>query len=270
MMMTIKARVFLMVLCSAWLLVGCDRGAHKTPDFLMYQGQVIDPYCMGSYFASEASFAKEPIILADCTHKGRTEYKNTFKQDKDYLIQEMETLDQSEWTGHMYFKYRYVAGDENRFIIEAYASTGGSGFFSAIYIMRRQGDALYQLDQMAGGDRCGGGLEHRVRYIDHKIHYTQSLTAAEFYHVAQIPDAQQLKNLEYCAICCKGTVQYEDKNLVSYTLDPALLDDTRENASKEQICFEKQLKTLVKDGLTIVPQETMRDVLLKASEICKS
>jgi hypothetical protein len=148
-------------------------------------------------------------------------------------------------------------------------NTGGSGRFSGIYFMRRDGDNLQLLEEMGGGDRCNNGIEGNVRYVDGKLLYTQALTAADFYDAENITNDKKLNDLEYCAICCKASANLEDRKITSYTLRADLLDDKQEGLSKEQACFEKQLSTLVKGDQTIVPQQEMHQFLLKTAQKCK-
>jgi hypothetical protein len=113
--MTMKANIILVMLCCVAVLGGCDKSANKIPDFLTYNSDMIDPYCMGEFLIGDSSRFERQIVLADCTNEGRAKYNNEFTRNKDYFTQIMEAKDKEEWSGHMDYSYRFVAGDKDRF-----------------------------------------------------------------------------------------------------------------------------------------------------------
>jgi uncharacterized protein YecT (DUF1311 family) len=85
---------------------------------------------------------------------------------------------------------------------------GGTGQFSSVYKLVRNGDILTGSLITVGGDRCNGGVND-VKVVDGRT-VRVSFNGSPYDLAAQVlADAEQASALPSCAICCTGTATRE-------------------------------------------------------------
>lgn len=83
-------------------------------------------------------------------------------------------------------------------VLERFWNGGGSGHFSEIHVVRREGAALKWLGSVGGGDRCNGGLE--VTGADSKgFEYSVNLTPFTFVEIDDNRDHRVIRLLHSLA-----------------------------------------------------------------------
>jgi len=220
------------------------------PSALLYQGKPIDPLCL-----SDASDLSKPINLAKCglaTEKGYkfTNYNQDLIKQGFFGFDYEYRLDNATGTYHGYSYYKSYGMANGADIIYLINNSGGSGQFSALYSVKRNGNLL-QVKSYDGGDRCNGGITD-VKRDNNQLTYHQNLTSYDLFALAN-DNPHKLSaysDLEACAACCVATVvlkhdlkndtseqQFVSVDLTSYPIDPK----NPPQQGKYQACFNNFL-----------------------------
>lgn len=266
-------------LAAAVGLSACGTENTTTPDnFLSYRHKAIEPYCFGMFLIGDSSRFEEPVSLATCTDEGHSTYASYLTQENGRYSQQMKRVN-SPWPEHMFFNYRLVAGTAENFVVEVHGNTGGSGNFSNVIVVRREGDELHLLEEMGAGDRCNGGITGDVQQReDGTLVYSRFITPADLYASEEMPEDKTLTELEFCAVCCTGMANYEGEALVSYTLTPQnpfmmaedYVTEAIEGEGVQQACFNRSLVATLKGEAQTFSKEHMQSFLQKTAQACRA
>lgn len=207
------------VLSVLWLVVAAPSLAAEVPEALRVDGAPIDPFC---FQRAEAVVAVTGCLDADMTVK---EPQPDFADGADaadgwvervYAYADMEPdLLGSE----AYAAYRAVGEVPAGLVVETRSSGGGTGQFSSVMIVRREGDSLVTVDVPFGGDRCNGGIDS-VTVEDGQVAASVNITPYDLLAIAYgaEPPAEAYDDIVACAVCCIGTAAWRDATPVSVTL----------------------------------------------------
>ncbi len=225
------------------------------PTELMYQGKPIDSLCL---FQMEGS--KGGVDLKHCglhTQKGEVitgKNKTLIKQGFLGYNFGFKTKESVSPGGYSYYKVVGQVGQA--VVVETVNNGGGTGSFSLLSLVRREGDKL-NIEVLTGGDRCNGGLElvsergtQHPQYLEYGIRLTPyallTLSRDNPHHLKAYDD------LADCAICCIATARVErplDPNfskvehlLYIQTQQDLLNESPATPAPKYQACFNQLLK----------------------------
>lgn len=228
------------------LLTACKPGL---PDSLKMDGKPIDPICFSVIGGQRVDY----IPLKNCG-QGLTVEERSSSDRSTYMAayKYTELEDGGVGMSMPYSEYSYIGSYENKDLIRVNWSGGGTGHFSVLMYVSREGDELRIHETITGGDRCNGGLVDASVTKDGLISISQNVTPFDMIVISGDPDRPLLKtlkpyeDLETCAICCYGVAHYTDHVLQSVTVNAGVsMDKSYENLSsadhQKQICFDKLL-----------------------------
>lgn len=187
----------------------------EVPPDLMFDGKPLDPMCFQRWEDREAVNVRdcaEPDILpepAEWTDLGW--YGYTFRL-KD-LPAEAPMRGWASW--------RYLGATDQGHVVETLYNGGGTGHFSTVETVRRDGDQLVSVITHAGGDRCNGGVE-AAAVAGGQVVTASNITPYDLVSLAlgEDPPVKAYDDLAACAICCVGTATVVGDDLAWVTLTP--------------------------------------------------
>lgn len=210
--------------------------AQNFPVGMIYNNKPIDPLC----FDHEDSL-NTTIDLKKCGIEANETIINTNNNyfsgftgfDYRWMDKEDHTL-----TSQNYAYYKAFPGINGQSIIYLLTSGGGSGRFSSLLLVKRNGDKL-KTKFLQGGDRCNGGIE-KVEVKDDKLIYEVNITPYDM--VSITTTGLKIEELVSCSICCTGVAVYERnlKNIKKKKLIAVKLTNPNIDRAKGiQACFNQ-------------------------------
>jgi len=142
-------------------------------------------------------------------------------------------------------------------------SGGGTGNFSTLYKMRREGDMLHVLKTYAGGDRCNGGIGSAGLNEKGQMSYGINITPYDMLVLGGDPNRAALdtvepfEDLDACAICCYGQAHFAEDDFTGVTLNEELNDwlerkypegEQPAPEQERQACFDTMISEQASDG----------------------
>ena len=228
----------------------------KFSDELMYQGKPIDSLCL---FETEDTNGRADLRKCGLDSKKgrRISGHNQQLMSKGFVGYNYGwKINGSENTrGNSYYKEFGTVG--RYVIVQMLNNSGGSGVFSSLSLVKRDGDVI-KISNLEGGDRCNGGLANVQRVGDganQRLVYSVNLTAYDFLTLSN-DNPHHLKaydDLAACAVCCAATAGYQrdigPTELAHETLlyvDSGVYSKGAGHSASEpkyQACFDKLLTT---------------------------
>lgn len=157
-----------------------------------------------------------------------------------------------------YIEYRYLGDTGGRSAILLSESGDGSGMFSSLMLLRRDGDRLLVDETAAAGDRCNGGIP-AATVTDGVLRYDVNLTPAALYALTRSGEAADAPApLKDCAVCCYATATYKGGQLQNVTLVPNLAAALAPGEEGAMGCFDAQIDGQIKAGRTILSPAHMK------------
>ncbi len=241
--MRLFALLALGTLVSAPVAFAVPGFAADLPPSLVFRGHPIDPLCL-------TGFEEEPVEdLKDCTAPS-----DILRQDGGGAL----VADAEGWYGYS-FKYadmadyppqawagwRYLGDVDRGPVVETRFSGGGTGWFTAVHILRRDDDALRIVETLAGGDRCNGGVVGAA-VVDGRVLTASSLTPFDLVAWALReeggPPLADDAQLAYCAICCVGAVTALDGEPAWVTMNGMAEGFARDEGDTLAVCLDGLLE----------------------------
>lgn len=177
--------------------------------------------------------------------------------------------DGGDWTG-AYVTYRYLGKLKNgRDIVRVDMGGGGTGNFIDVREVEIKDHRLIS-SNVHGGDRCNGALED-ASVQNGVLRYSQNITP---FDLIELSDGNQAgfkayEDIEACAICCVGTANYEDDQLVSVTIGPAFeKGDIGNDVGPKDMCFYETYNETAVNGKTILNADALKAFGVKFNERC--
>ena len=255
--MNIMSRLFNVVFFSAFFLsslVAFATPVTNLPDELMYQGKPIDPLCL-----FEIEDTKAVVDLSKCglnstkgkkisNEKNQLISKGFLGYDYQLSIDGIKSM-----SGYSYYKAFGKVG--RSVIVQTINNTGGTGSFSFLNLVRRDGNVI-KISVLDGGDRCNGSLVDLKRTrqgASEQLVYKVQLTPYDLLLLAK-DNPHHLKaynDLSACAVCCIGTAIYQRNIGSDFKHEKLLYVDVSlylknvgqtPSTQKYQACFDKLLK----------------------------
>lgn len=267
-----------LAICCFSLPVFALTAPNNFPSDLMYHGQPIDPLC---FFEAE-SFNKS-IALDKCGIQTEADRKIISSNTTDMQIKGIVgyeyawPIDKSHPNDANAYSYYSVVGNVNgSYIVYTLNNSGGSGQFSGIYYVKREGDNL-RVDLLTGGDRCNGGIKN-VQYKDNKLTFSMNLTAYDLFDLAQ-NDPHHLKaydHLSACAACCEAIANYSieptksisNATLVSVDLGKEIIRPNKDSQGDHQYCFDSIVADYQRQGLQILTPQQVKELVQSFNTKC--
>lgn len=243
------------------------------PEEFMYQGKPINALCIGNL---TSHLDEKSINLKECVkeiNKYKTDAANKALINKGYVGVDYSNKDEKEnpWDrGYAYYKYLGKHGEDH--VLYFLENTGGSGMFSNILIVKREGDKLILKENSAGGDRCNGGIDN-AKLENNQLYYSMNLTPFDYIALSN-ENPKEIKpydDLASCAVCCQGSANfsYDFQNkpkLIS--IDLGDLPDKEQTQGKYQTCFNQLLTNKINSGKKQLSEDELRNFVKEFNAQC--
>lgn len=216
------------------------------PKDLLYKGKPIDTLCI-----YEAQNPNEAIPLASCGINSIGERK-VVGQNRRMLAKGFIGYNYNVFTAgsksampNAYSYYRILGNINGIYIISAINNSGGSGQFTAIYLLKREGDILH-VSSVASGDRCNNGIAD-AQVKNQQLLFTTYITPYDFLTISnQNPyNLNGYHDLDSCATCCQAKISYQiitgqdSDNIKMLSIDIGDKVISTEGQSGYQVCFNR-------------------------------
>jgi len=210
----------------------------------VFRGRPIHPFCV--LFSEEESSRHAPVPLATCA-KG-----NAIFGPADAAAPIEQHDDGWMWATNrdtrVYSGYRVLARKNDRFLLALEWSGGGTGRFTDLAWVRLDPTSLADVNDVLGGDRCGGG-QSAFRVEGRRVFFKADLTTVDVLRLSDVtvPDTVRAM-LDSGYFPCYGYVNYvydvlaEQLRLESLTLRPDTQPAAREifrAHTGSQACFDE-------------------------------
>ena len=165
-----------------------------------------------------------------------------------------------------FIEYKYLgdAGMEHAVLLSE--SGGGTGMFTSLFLLHRDGEALRISRTVAGGDRCNNGLR-RAAVENGTLSYEVNLTPAALYDLAGFDSSAEMPGgpLKDCAVCCYATATYRGDDLVDVRFAPGIAAALSPDESGTSGCFDS---VIGKYATTILTPEKLAAVGAEIQNQC--
>lgn len=193
--------------------------AADLPDALLVDGAPVNPLCF--------------------QHWGEDDTVDVTACDDPSLVPEPDAEgpgpDQWGWYGTRYrfadlpedapmrgsISWRWLGETPQGQVVETYDYGGGTGHFTAVQTVRREGDRLRLVETHMGGDRCNGGVV-AAAVGNGVVAGEVNITPYDLLALALDgdPPVEPYDEVDACAICCVGTATFVGDALGWVELDP--------------------------------------------------
>lgn len=242
------------------------------PKVMMFQGKPIDALCFGALIGMNGK-ENPKVDLSQCS-KEIKQYKIE-EPDQDLIKEGFTGINYSSkdpdspWGGYAY--YKYLGKHDNDDIIYFLQNTGGSGTFSHIILLKREGDALKLVENLVSGDRCNDGIA-KAKFENNQIFYTINITPFDYIPISKENiKIEPYDDLANCAACCQGTADFvydfKNHNLVKIDLGE-LSDETAQTQGQYQACFNGLIGEKIKNGQQQITEPELKLLVKDFKERC--
>lgn len=246
-----KKQIAALLLSPLALTIAC---AANVPAAMTFDGKPIDSLCF------DMTERMNTIDLKNCGAK---------QNNVEILKEENDTLNKKGFTGYSwkdsstpassgFSYYKAFPAKNNSYWIYTINNGGGSGEFTNLFLAKRIDANTLQIKDIAGGDRCNGGIQD-VSVKNHTLIFSINLTSSDLYDLGTTKPSRMkpYDDLAACAVCCvaKGfyTTKDTDIKFMHATLNTTNISELPEQG-KYAACFNKllstQSKTLSKEKIT--------------------
>lgn len=143
-------------------------------------------------------------------------------------------------------------------VVETLHNGGGTGTFTGVVTVRREGDRLHLVEGHMGGDRCNGGVA-AAAVAGGVVAGSQHITPMDLLALAleEEPAFKAYEEIAACAICCVGTATIIGGSLAWVTLDDrgagGFAASVGDEGDGPQACLDRLIEhsrpTLARPGL---------------------
>jgi hypothetical protein len=218
------------------------------PKELLYKGKPIDSLCF-----YETQDPNQAVSLASCGINAVNERK-VVSQNRKMLAKGFIGYDYNMFVAgsksampNGYSYYKVIGSVNGASLISTVNNSGGSGQFTAIFMVKREGDEIH-LTSLASGDRCNNGIVD-AQVKNQQLLFTTYITPYDFLLISnQNPyNLSGYNDLDSCATCCQAKAIYkinlaqDTNNVQLLSIDAGQKPVTMENQSNYQTCFNRLL-----------------------------
>lgn len=214
--------------------------AEPLPADLMHKCEPLDPLCFDSWADSSV------VDVATC---GQSDHIVPLEPAPNAV---------SGWHGYTYrlsdipedapirgwIAWRYLGETAAGQVVETYHHGGGTGQFTGVQTVRREGDRLRLVAFHAGGDRCNGGIA-TAAVAGGVVASALHITPYDLLSLALGEDGvpfEAYDDIAACAICCIGTATFVGDDLAWVMLSPPEDGLAAEEGDGHQACFDSLLR----------------------------
>ncbi|PZP56642.1 MAG: hypothetical protein DI586_02990 [Micavibrio aeruginosavorus] len=219
-------------------------------------GMDVSPLCFEQLFGIDGP--KGPIDVTNCeTASGYKNIKTGTEEGRYRSLYEFPSEpDMPAEKG--FSSYELLGEVKGGLAVESYNETGGTGRFSSLILVTLVGNTLSLVDQIAGGDRCNGGLTD-AKVENGELVYSINATPGDFPVLAwgQDKGIKAYEDLEASAMSCFATVTFKGKDVQAVTFNPDAGQQGGEwtNQYAMQACFNKKFQSAAQIKPNLTPIE---------------
>lgn len=202
----VTRRCWVLLCSSAGLATaGCQRivtGDAAAATFV-YQGRPVHPACV--WFSRERASRGRPITLASCSASS----SRAVMRDGWTFAEKLPPPAEGASSGNGYSGYRVLARNGARYLLALESSGGGTGKFSDLsWVQLGQAD-VKDVEDILGGDRCGGGLG-RYHVFAESIGVSATISTVDLLRLARVGIPESTRDsLRSGYLACDGYANYE-------------------------------------------------------------
>ncbi len=275
--MTHRTSVLLLSLMTVAALAACKEDGPRTPPAprdpgLVINGTAIDPMC----FLQRSDDDKPAYPTTGCGMDGTytADAQSPPPLSEDFVSTSYFYVDPDMPDGKFpgFVGYRYLGDYSGLKAVEMVENGGGTGVFTSVQLLRPEKDGTLRIvETLAGGDRCNGGISEA--FMDGRtLVYSVNLTPFDFLTVAEHnpKNLQAYDDLDACAICCYGTLQFVDQKPGSVTLTPEAIkrgESTPVDEQTTQSCFDEAFAKQVAEKQVLSLKE-MKEFVVGFHQTC--
>jgi hypothetical protein len=200
------------VLFSMVFLVSAAAFSRGLPDEMLYRSQPIDPLVLE--FNGDGSRFDPRDLAGDGTIREMEGFRITRRAAPAGLHGYEYTYEGANQTCYSY--YQYLGRIGTSIVILSHSASGGTGRFSRVVFLERQGDMIRLVKDGPGGDRAGGITDARI--VGNQLAYTQGLTPVDLVALVDKDYLEQDHGLASCAICRAAEAHYLGDRLLHVDL----------------------------------------------------
>lgn len=232
------------------------------------------PYYVNQTYSWEGD--SEPVDFTNLDIEGMEYEEGVVSQIELYPDSSGYNIDLGEDVFVMrgvFFEYELLAQEGETFIVSTYECGGGTGIFSDIRVLKVEGNLIELVDDFAAGDRCNGGLMD-YSYGKGVVNYSVNITPEDLLIIGGGENSEDYDiELEWCAICCVGTANYEyslstsTSELVSITVETEYFGSYDSYPEGTQ-CFFSRIKEYVNASSSEIPINKFEILIQGILESC--
>jgi hypothetical protein len=240
--------VALYAMLATFALSGLDAAA-AGPSPLTVDGKPVDTTCLLT-LANGDSSRFDAIDLRRC-HRTDIVMKHG-SPDPAMIGFDYADKDDPNEPRPSYFYYRFLGPYHDHALLFIEFGGGGTGQFSRLVGVDQNGSVLKATEEIAGGDRCNGGIDNAIVSRD-GLSYDERVTPFDLIALAGAASRlEAYKDLEASASSCVAVVHHLNKQWISVTLsNPDFQDQTGWTEQyRYQPCFNRIYRGYVARGET--------------------
>ena len=247
----------LLLITISYLTARAEQVPFQLPPELMTEYGVIAPICFNEFTDMSGARATLNLKTNPCIR-----YKQPYNEYalKNGLIgYDLKTDEPSMKPPAIFYRYigKLSANNQSDYVFLISWSGGGTGSFTQLMTMTLKHHVLSVKRTIATGDRCNGGVkEASIR--DNHLFFNVNMTPHTLYTLNNNAIKQDDQAwLPDCAICCVGTLNYQDDKLIGAALD-GQLPEAAEDDRKLQ-CFNHIINSYAEKGTaSLTPSQLSR------------
>lgn len=216
-------------------------GIAALPATLMFNDKPIDPLCFTQTWEQPADSTIIDLTACETPNAVRTPDQGKYKPEPGAYGVAYRPGDATVETMPVasIIEYRYLGDVGTDHAVMLTESGGGSGTFTSLYLLHRDGDRLKVTRTLASGDRCNNGVTGAA-VANGALSYGVNLTPAALYTLAGGNNAEELSGgpLKDCAVCCYAVAHYNNDGLANVTFNPDLAGALAPEDEGSYGCFD--------------------------------
>jgi hypothetical protein len=237
-----------------------EQATKNFPPEMLYQGKPIDPACVEASNPTEGPTV--PQELKHCTGapegkeiEGGLQVLRGGMIGYNYACGEGPSYGFCGFTG-----YKYLGKVQGGFALETLVNGGGTGQFSSVVIMKREGDKIWTDLVQPTGDRCDGGIVDS-KVTDGVLEYSYNVTLGELYNSYKTTEAFQPP--AGSALDCSGVIHKKDGKVT--TID---FYRSKEQIDNDPACFVQAYRDQKRTS-NAMTEEQMKEFFRNVENICE-
>lgn len=265
-----------MRVCAFSLMIGLmgSAFANDLPTDLSYHGKPIDALCFS--LLDENSSHKIDLSKCGLSFEKYSPYVQDDSMSKQGFIGFDWKDSHPSFTTYGSSYYKYFITEPGSYWVYSVNSTGGSGSFSLLMLIKRLNDHTLSYKPYFSGDRCNGGIANVKQDESGQINVTVNLTPYDVYNHYADKSSKLVAydDLAACASCCIAKANFvvsKDKSkFQGISFNEFKLSDELPEQGKYQQCFNQLVKDYLKQGHKNLNEQQTKAFIIDFNQKCSA